>query len=125
MNNINTNIILYSSKPEDGNRLQKELATYDLLEKLNIPYIRIDHEEKETIESCSDVDSALGIEMCKNLFLRNAPKTEFYLLLMPGNKKFITKNLSKQIGSSRLSFAESEYMEEFLNITPGSVSILG
>ena len=125
MSTININKTLYSSKPEDGNRLQKELATYDLLEKLNIPYVRIDHEETATIESCLEVESVLGIEICKNLFLRNASKTKFYLLLIPGNKKFLTKNLSKQIGSSRLSFAENEYMEEFLNITPGSVSILG
>ena len=63
--------------------------------------------------------------MCKNLFLRNQQKTCFYLLLMPGDKKFMTKILSKQLGISRLSFAEAEYMEEFLNITPGSVSVMG
>lgn len=116
---------LYNSKPLGENRLEKEIATYDLLDKLNISYTRIDHEETATIDDCIDVEDLLGIQICKNLFLCNTSKTNFYLLLMPGDKKFVTKNLSKQIGSSRLSFADGYYMEKFLNITPGSVSILG
>ncbi|KJS86165.1 MAG: aminoacyl-tRNA synthetase [Peptococcaceae bacterium BICA1-8] len=116
---------LYQGKPTDKNRMDKEMATYDLLDKLNIDYYRLDHEPTASIEDCNQVDSILGIEICKNLFLRNGPKSEFYLLVMPGYKKLVTKNVSKQIGSSRLSFAEDTYMEEFLNIKPGSVSILG
>lgn len=115
-----------AGRPADtANRLQKELAAYDLLDGLGIPYLRLDHEATATIEACHDIDKRLGIEICKNLFLCNAQKTDFYLLMMPGHKKFKTARLSKQIGSSRLSFAGPEYMEEFLNITPGSVSILG
>ncbi len=125
MKSIKIDKNLYTEKPTDNNRMDKEMAVYDLLEKLNIEYIRLDHEATATIEDCNEVDSILGIEICKNLFLRNGPKTNFYLLIMPGNKKFITKNVSKQIGSSRLSFAEDSYMEEYLNITPGSVSVLG
>lgn len=116
---------LYHSKPTDNNRLEKELSTYDLLDSLNILYTRIDHDATATIEDCLDVEHILDVQICKNLFLCNASKTEFYLLAMPGDKKFVTKNLSKQIGSSRLSFADGFYMERFLNITPGSVSILG
>jgi len=116
---------LYREKPTDKNRMDKEMETYDLLEKLHIDYYRLDHEPTATIEDCNEVDSILGIEICKNLFLRNGPKTEFYLLVMPGYKKFVTKDVAKQIGSSRLSFAEDHYMEELLNITPGSVSVLG
>jgi Ala-tRNA(Pro) deacylase len=116
---------IYNSKPQVENRLEKELFTYDLLDKLNISYTRIDHEETATIDDCIEVEKLLDIQICKNLFLCNASKKDFYLLLMPGDKKFVTKKLSKQIGSSRLSFAGSEYMEKYLNITPGSVSILG
>jgi len=116
---------LYNTKPANENRLEKEIATYDLLDNLNIKYTRIDHDAAATIEDCNDVESILDVKICKNLFLCNASKTEFYLLAMPGDKKFVTKNLSKQIGSSRLSFADGIYMEQFLNITPGSVSILG
>ena len=72
-----------------------------------------------------DVEKLLGIHICKNLFLCNAQKTKFYMLMMPGTKKFKTKNLSKQINSARLSFAGDEFMEKFLDITPGSVSVLG
>ena len=106
-------------------REEKEMAVYRLLKELDIPYQRIDHEPLATIEACRGVDELLGISMCKNLFLCNSQKTVFYLLLMPGEKKFKTKELSKQIGSARLSFGPAEYMEEYLNITPGSVSVMG
>ena len=114
-----------TTKPSPEDRLAKEMAVYDLLEELHIPYERVDHEEAASIEDCHNVDKLLGIQICKNLFLCNSQKTAFYLLLMPGEKKFLTKDLSKQIGSARLSFAGAEYMEKFLNITPGSVSIMG
>ncbi len=78
-----------------------------------------------TMEACKEIDEALGVEMCKNLFLCNRQKTDFYLLLIPGDKVFKTKELSKQIGSARLSFASAEYMEKYLDITPGAVSIMG
>jgi len=117
---------LYNGRPNDqAGRLPKEIRTYDLLDELNISYQRVDHSPLPTIEACREVDALLNIEICKNLFLRNSQKTDFYLLLLPGGKKFRTAALSKQIGSARLSFAEPEFMEEFLDITPGSVSVLG
>jgi Ala-tRNA(Pro) deacylase len=122
---MNVDKTLYTEKPTGDNRLNKEMAAYDLLARLNIPFLRIDHDPAATTEVCVDVEAALGIEICKNLFLRNQSKTEFYLLMMTSVKKLVTKDLSKQIGTSRLSFAEAEYMEKYLNITPGSVSVLG
>lgn len=117
---------LYTGRPADETgRLPKEIRTYDLLDQLQISYWRLDHDATATIEACHDVDKRLDIEICKNLFLCNAQKTDFYMLMMPGHKKFKTAHLSKQIGSARLSFAGPEYMEEFLDITPGSVSVLG
>ena len=112
-------------KPSPKGRLLKEMAVYELLEKLEISYQRVDHEAAATVDDCQGVDEALGIHICKNLFLCNRQKTDFYLLMMPGLKKFKTKELSAQLGVARLSFAEADYMEEFLNITPGSVSVLG
>ena len=112
-------------KPSHSGRLDKEMAVYNLLEKLEIPYLRLDHEVTATVEDCHEVDRVLGIYICKNLFLCNTQKTDFYLLMMPGDKKFKTKELSSQIHSARLSFAGPEYMEEFLNISPGSVSVMG
>ncbi len=117
---------LYDGRPADeSGRLPKETRTYDLLDTLGIPYQRLDHSAAATIDDCHDIDRRLGIDICKNLFLCNAQRTDFYLLMMPGHKKFKTARLSKQIGSARLSFAEAQYMEQFLDITPGSVSILG
>jgi Ala-tRNA(Pro) deacylase len=111
---------------EDG-RLAKEIRVYDLLDRLHIAYERVDHEEANTIEACKEIDKILGEEtsICKNLFLCNSQKTKFYLLMLPGSKVFKTKDLSKQIGSSRLSFADREFMEKYLDITPGSVSVMG
>ena len=117
---------LVNGRPEDcSSRLPKEIRVYDLLDSLGISYQRIDHEAAMTMEACAAVDEVLEATICKNLMLCNRQKTDFYLLLMPGDKPFKTKDLSAQIGSSRLSFAEPEFMEEFLDITPGSLSILG
>lgn len=106
-------------------RLPKECRTYDFLDRLGITYQRLDHQALATMEACQEAEEILGSPICKNLFLRNAQKTSFYLLLLSGEKKFRTALLSKQIGSARLSFAEAEFMEQFLDITPGSVSVLG
>lgn len=117
---------IYHSRPQTNEgRLPKEIRTYDLLDSLHIPYLRIDHEVMNTVADCDQVDKLLGIEICKNLFLCNNQKTEFYLLMMPGSKKFKTSVFSKLIGSARLSFAPPEYMEQLLDLTPGSVTILG
>ena len=117
---------IYTCLPSDTtDRLPNEIRTYDLLDSLGITYTRADHDTLPTMEACQEVGKLLGIEICKNLFLRNTQKTAFYLLILPGSKKFKTAALSKQIGSARLSFAEPEFMEQYLNITPGSVSVLG
>lgn len=116
---------IYTTTPDSNGRLDKEMRVYQLLEQLEIPYERVDHEEAMTMEACEEIDRSLGVTMCKNLFLCNRQKTQFYLLLMPGEKKFLTKDFSKQLGVSRLSFAEGEFMEKYLDTTPGSVSILG
>lgn len=125
MNISNISNQLYTTAPNKTGRLPKEMAVYSLLDELSIPYERVDHAVSETMEACENIDMLLGVSMCKNLFLRNRQKTAFYLLMMPGTKKFKTKDVSKQLGTSRLSFAEPEYMEQYLNITPGSVSVLG
>lgn len=117
---------LEKGRPEAAEgRLEKELKVYDLLDELGIEYMRVDHAAAMTMEACRDADEAMGTAMCKNLLLCNRQKTDFYLLMLPGDKVFKTSVLSKQIGSSRLSFAEGEFMEQFLNITPGSLSVLG
>ena len=119
---------LQKGRPENtDNRLDKEIRVYDFLDKLGVQYQRIDHEAAMTMEACEEIDHALGdnTTICKNLFLCNRQETAFYLLMIPDTKVFHTKDLSAQIGSARLSFAKPEYMEKFLDITPGSVSVLG
>ena len=115
---------VYKGRPSDK-RIDKEEKAYDLLEKCGIEFERVDHDPANTIEECLEVDELLEMEICKNLFLCNSSKTQYYLLLMPGSKKFRTAELSKQIGSSRLSFASYEDMEKMLDLTPGSVTVMG
>ena len=119
---------LLNGRPQNvSDRLEKEIRVYDFLDKLGVSYQRVDHEAAMTMEACEEIDRTLGdnTSICKNLFLCNRQETNFYLLLMPGDKPFKTKDLSAQIGSARLSFAKPEYMEKYLDITPGSVSIMG
>ncbi len=117
---------LYDGRPENGEgRLDREIRTYDFLDSLGIKYKRTDHEAATTMEACNEIDAVLRVVICKNLFLCNRQKTKFYLLMMPGDKKFKTKELSSQINSARLSFAGPEDMLKYLDIEPGAVSVMG
>ena len=117
---------LVNGRPTDTQgRLDKEIRVYDFLDALGVTYQRIDHEAAMTMEACEEIDRTLEATICKNLLLCNRQETQFYLLMLPGDKVFKTKDLSAQIGSSRLSFAKAEYMEQYLDITPGSLSVLG
>ncbi|SCY47983.1 Ala-tRNA(Pro) deacylase [Lachnospiraceae bacterium XPB1003] len=117
---------LFKGRPENiEGRLPREIRTYDYLDKLGIEYLRTDHEPASNMEACNEIDAVLDVVICKNLFLCNRQKTDFYLLMMPGDKKFKTKELSAQINSSRLSFADPEDMLKYLDIEPGAVSIMG
>ena len=119
-------MVRYNGRPEntDG-RLEKEIRVYDLLDSLGIKYCRVDHSVAGKMEACREIDEALGVVICKNLFLCNRQKTRFYLLMMPADKPYRTRIFSKLAGSSRLSFGTPEDMERLIDLTPGSVSILG
>lgn len=117
---------LYNGRPTDiTGREDREIRVYDFLDTLGIEYLRTDHEHADTMEACNEIDAVLDVLICKNLFLCNRQKTCFYLLLMPGDKPFKTKELSSQINSARLSFASAEDMEKYLDIHPGAVSVMG
>lgn len=117
---------LFDGRPADtAGRLPREVRTYDYLDNLGIAYKRTDHDRADNMEACNVIDAVLGVIICKNLFLCNRQKTVFYLLMMPGDKKFKTKELSAQINSARLSFADPEDMLKYLDIEPGAVSIMG
>ncbi len=123
---VQTSYVLYEGRPTDQTkRTDTEIQCYDFLEQLHIPFFRVDHEPMATIEDSHSIDGILETKMCKNLFLCNTKKNQFYLLLMPGDKRFKTKDLSSQLSISRLSFADEIYMKEFLKLSSGSVSILG
>ena len=117
---------LQNGRPADcAGRLPKEVRCYDFLDRLGIAYQRIDHAPADNMEACEEIDRALDAVICKNLLLCNRQKTAFYLLMLPGDKHFKTSVLSKEIGSSRLSFATAEDLEQLLGVQPGSASVLG
>ena len=119
-------LTLYRGRPADcSNRLDKENRVYDLLDRLGIEYYMVDHPPATTMAVCAEIDGVLNATICKNLFLCNRQATQFYLLMIPGSKRFKTKDISAQLGISRLSFADSKAMESLLDISPGSVSITG
>ena len=117
---------LQNGRPADTTgRLEKELRCYDLLDRLGVPYERVDHAPAMTMEVCQEIDRELNAVICKNLFLCNRQKTNFYLLLMPADKPFRTKEITSQLGCARLSFASEDAMEQLLQLTPGSATIFG
>ena len=115
---------IYTTAPAQAS-CEAAAKAFALLDELGIPYSRVEHDTADTMEDCAVISDVLGIRICKNLVLCNRQKTDFYLLTMPEDKPFLTKNLSHQIGSSRLSFAPGELMEELIGCTPGSASVLG
>lgn len=119
--------LLHGSPKDTSGRQDREIRTYKFLDELGIEFDRTDHpdEPATSMEVCADIDAILNVKICKNLFLCNRQKTAFYLLIMPGDKPFKTKELSGQLGISRLSFADEEHMLEYLDLLPGSVSVLG
>ena len=114
---------MFENRPEQK-RSEQEEAIFDRMEALHIPHARVDHDHADTMEDCLQIEKVLGAKICKNLFLCNRQQTQFYLLLMHGEKPFKTKYLSAQIGCSRLSFADAGHMAELLHTIPGSVSAL-
>ena len=121
---MNITETLFTGRPADT-RTPREERCYDLLDSLGVEYYRVDHEHADTIQDCELVENLLGAKICKNLFLTNRQQTDFYLLIMPGEKPFKTKLLSKQINTARLSFGTPEQMERYLDTLPGSASVLG
>ena len=115
---------VYNGAPAER-RDEVENRVYECLARLDIPFTRVDHEAAFTMEDCVAIGEALDVSICKNLLLTPRNRSAFYLLCMPGDKPFVTKDLSKQIGSSRLSFATAEDLEQLLGVQPGSASVLG
>ena len=103
----------------------KEQAVYQALDQLGIRYRRIEHADARTMDDLTEIDAQAGAAHCKNLFLCNRQQTEFYLLLLGGDKKFRTAEVSKQLGVARLSFGTPELLEEYLGLTPGAVTPMG
>lgn len=116
---------VFSGRPKDTKgRPEKEIAVYDFLDSLGIEYERVDHAPADTIKDCIEIEKVIGVGICKNLFVRNRTGTEYYMIMMSGHKSFRTADVSKKLGTSRLSFASAQEMEKMLDVTPGSVTVM-
>lgn len=115
---------VYNGAPAES-RSDVENRVYECLARLDIPFTRVDHDAAFTMEDCVAIGKALNVHICKNLLLTPRNRSAFYLLCMPGDKPFSTKDFSKLIGSSRLSFASEEDLVALLGCHAGSASILG
>lgn len=122
-----SNIKRYNGRPLEGNeqRSEAETGVYDFLDKIGVEYETLCHQAAYTMEECEAIRRECGAPVFKNLFLTNRQQTDFYLLLIPADKPFKTKYLSSQLGCARLSFADSNHMEQYLHIQPGAVSPMG
>lgn len=117
---------IFDGQPNNlTNRSEAEVNVYSLLNKLGIQYQALCHEAAHTMEQCAEVEKVLGAPICKNLFLCNRQQTQFYLVMLPGDKVFKTKQITSQLGCARLSFAGEEHMVNLLHIHPGAVSPMG
>ena len=124
MSSLITDTTIYTTRPTDP-RLPKEERVYDLLDTLGVPFARVDHEAVDTIDGCREIEELLGIHICKNLFLANSKRDRYYMLILPGEKQLVTRELARQIGSTRLSFAGADKMSELPALTPGPASVCG
>ena len=115
---------VYNGAPAES-RSDVENRVYESLARLEIPFTRVDHEAAFTMEDCAAISAALEVHICKNLLLTPRNRSAFYLLCLPAEKPFSTKDFSKLIGSSRLSFATEEDLVALLGCRAGSASVLG
>ena len=115
---------VYNGAPAES-RSDVENRVYAALAQLEIPFTRVDLEAAFTMEDCAAISEALEVHICKNLLLTPRNRSAFYLLCLPAEKSFSTKDFSKLIGSSRLSFASEEDLVALLGCHAGSASVLG
>ena len=93
------------------------------LKELDISFERVDTDEAITMEDCIEIDNKLDMNMVKTLFLCNRQKTDFYLFITTGNKKFDSKKFSQEMEIARVSFAPIELFEEMLGTKIGAATV--
>ena len=117
---------VFQGSPQNTDQLSdNEKLIYGLLDELHIEYKRVEHEAVFTVAESQSVAELLEpAKHCKNLFLCPFNKSQYYLLVMPAEKKFASGSVSRQIHSSRLQFASDEDLAACLQLKSGSVGAL-
>ncbi|NLG24882.1 MAG: prolyl-tRNA synthetase associated domain-containing protein [Clostridiales bacterium] len=95
------------------------------LERLGIEYSLFEHPPARTIDDCRASEIALCAVMPRNLFLTPRNASAHYLLIARPSAPFRTAQVSRQIPSSRLSFAGEDDLYRLLRTRPGAIGPLG
>jgi len=113
---------VYTTPPSEFKTVLQE-KTYRALQELHIPFERVDTDEAITMEDCIQINKVLNVKVVKTLFLCNRQQTSFYLFITAGDKPFKTKDFSKALGVSRVSFAPADLMEKMLGTKVGATTV--
>ena len=98
-----------------------KLELFEILRGKSIEFQIHEHKPLYTVEDSENLRGEIDGSHSKNLFLKNK-KNNFFLFSCDENAKVDLKLFSKSIDAKNLSFANAEYLEQFLGIKPGSVS---
>ena len=109
--------------PSPDECTETEYEVFAFLERSGADYTWLSHGEKFAVSEYEEVCRALQIKIIRNIFLENK-KGELYLLMIHADKKFVTKEVSRSVGSSRLQFASADLLMQTMRSEPGGVSNL-
>ena len=112
-----------TSAPQDE-RGALETKTYQELERLNIKYERVDNDTVEAMEECVEISKKLGAEIRKTIVVCNRQKTQFFLVILPANKRFDSKLFAAMMHTARVSFASPASVMGILNDPEGKVKVV-
>ncbi len=98
---------------------------FEKLNELNIKYEVMNHPAVFTIEEMDALSITEQGDVCKNLFLRDEKGKRHFLVVLDKDKKADLKDIQKQLGSTRLSFASAERLDKYLKLQKGEVTPLG
>lgn len=99
-------------------------SIYAGLAKFGIPFSRVVCDPAISVSDCEELTGRFGVPVVKTLFVANRQLTRFHLVSMPGEKPFVTRDFSRAMNVSRVSFVHPDKMMEMIGVPVGAVSPL-
>lgn len=103
--------------------MDQQIADY--LEKQQIEHVLYEHPAVFTCEEAAMHCVHVPGMAVKNLFLRERGGEQYFLVVLPAEKRLQMKDLAKVVSVKELRFGKIEELAEVVKLTPGSVSPLG